>query len=427
MAASYRTEDPLATVSDVDLERLAELAGEGNPLDLLVKLGAQAVLQAAVEQELAELLGRLRYQRREGEQTGYRNGKRGRKLSTGVGELVVEVPRARGLEQPFVSRVLPQGVRMTEQLRELLPALYVEGLSTRDFRRALGPALGEAGLSKSAVSRTCAQLKEEFAAWRGRSLADEEIVYLYLDGFYLGLRQNSKEKEGVLVAHGIRSDGSRVFLGVVLGYRESTASWQDFLDDLVRRGLRAPKLTVCDGNAGLLKALAETWSDTPVQRCIAHRMRNVLAKVPKALREAVKRELRTVYYAANESEAREMARRFEAKWGRELPSATRCLLSTLDTTLTFYRFPPEHWRRLRTSNILERAFKEVRRRTNVAGRYPTEEAGLTMVWAVLMAGATQWRGVPMSGPVLRLVEQAAEEMPRIHWAVNALAEERLAA
>lgn len=426
MATSYRTEDPLATVSGVDLERLAELAGEGNPLDLLVQLGAQAVLQAALEQELAELLGRLRYQRRDAEQTGYRNGKRSRKLSTGVGELEVEVPRVRGLPEPFVSQVLPQGVRMTEAVRALLPRLYVEGLSTRDFQRALGPALGEAGLSRSAISRTCAQLKEEFAAWRARSLSDEEVVYLYLDGFYLGLRQNSKEKEGVLVAHGIRADGSRVFLGVVLGYRESTASWKDFLDDLVRRGLRAPKLTVCDGNAGLLRALAETWSDTAVQRCIAHRLRNVLAKVPKPLQEGVKRDLRTIFYAANEAEARDMARRFESRWGGELPSATRCLLSTLDTTLTFYRFPAEHWRRLRTSNILERSFKEVRRRTNVAGRYPTEESGLTMVWAVLVENTSSWRGVPMAGPVLRLVEQAAEEMPRIYWAINAQ-EERLAA
>ena len=316
---------------------------------------------------------------------------------------------------------------MTEQLRELLPLLYVEGLSTRDFKRALGPSLGEAGLSKSAVSRLCGRLKEEFAVWRARSLADEEVVYLFLDGFYLGLRQNSKEKEGVLVAHGIRADGSRVLLAVALGYRESTASWKDFLDDLVRRGLRAPKLVVCDGNAGLLRAVGETWSQTAVQRCIAHRMRNILAKVPKKLQEAVKRELRTIFYAANEAEAREMAGRFEGKWGSELPSATRCLMSTLDTTLTFYRFPAEHWRRLRTSNILERSFKEVRRRTNVAGRYPTEEAGLTMVWATLVEGTSKWRGVPMDGPTLRLVEQAAQEMPRICWAVNALVEERLAA
>lgn len=426
MARSYREDKPLASVSEVDLEQVAALAEGDSPLDLLLKQGARLLLEAALEQEIVEALGRLPYERRDEGQAGYRNGKRTRKLTSGVGELEVEVPRVRGLEQPLVSQVLPQRVRITEQVKELLPGLYIEGLSCRDFRRALGPSLGEAGLSKSAVSATCREVKERFAAWRLRSLASEEVVYLYLDGFYLGLRAGSKEKEGVLVAHGIRADGSRVLLGVVLGYRESTASWKGFLDDLVSRGLRPPKLVVCDGNAGLLRAVGETWPLAGVQRCIAHRLRNVLAKVPKKLQEAVKRELRCIFYAANEAEARQMARRFAEKWGAELPSAVRCLMSCLDSCLTFYRFPEEHWKRLRTSNILERAFKEVRRRTNVAGRYPTEEAGLSMVWAVLMDSAGGWRGVQMAGPTLRLVEQAAAKLPKSMWAINAQ-EERLAA
>ena len=425
MSRAYRKPEPLATVSDVQLDQVSR--ADGNPLDLLLREGARLLLEAAWRAEINEHMGRERYDRREPGQVGSRNGSRRRRLTSGVGELDVAVPRVRDTREPFVSQVLPARVQLTSGVQALLPELYKTGLSMRDFDPALGAHLGHAGLSKSAVSRTCAQLKEDFAAWRGRSLADEEVVYLYLDGVYLAVRQQSKEQEGVLVAHGIRADGSRVLLAVALGYRESTANWKDFLADLIRRGLRPPKLAICDGNQGLLRAVGEAWPETGVQRCIAHRMRNVLDKCPKTHHEAVKRGLRAVFYAATEAEARVMAGKFVERFEREFPAMTRCLTSALDSCLTFYRFPSEHWPRMRTSNLLERCFKEVRRRTNVVGRFPTEESALTLVWAVIVGDTAKWRGVKMAGPTLRLIEQAATDLPRIFWAINAFEEEKLAA
>lgn len=216
-------------------------------------------------------------------------------------------------------------------------------------------------------------------------------------------------------------------LAIVLGYQESAANLKDFLADSIRRGRRPPKLAIGDGTQGLLRAIGEAWPETGEQRCIAHRMRNVLAKCPKTHWEAVKRGLRAIFYAATESKVRVMAGRFAERWEREFPAMTRCLTSALESCLTFDRFPAEHWPRLRTSNLLEGCFKEVRRRTNVVGRFPTEDSALTLARAVIVGDTAKWRGVKMAGPTLRLTEQAATDLPRIYWAINAFEEERLAA
>jgi transposase-like protein len=387
-------------------------------------MGAQVMLQSALEAEIEEALGRSYYERRGEGQQGYRNGSRSRPLTSGVGELHLDVPRVTGTAEPFQSKVLPAHARILPKLLGLFPLLYIEGLSTRDFSRALKGAFGGVGLSRSSVSRTNQVIREEFGAWRRRSLVDEDIVYLFLDAVYLRLRRNSTETEGVLIAHGIRADGSRVLLGVMLGYRESTSSWKEFLHDLTSRGLNAPKLLISDGNPGLLRAVGEVWPETAVQRCIAHRMRNVLDKTPKAHREAVHRELKTIFYAGNEDEARQMVDKFAAKWGGMLPSMTKCLLGAIDACLTFYRFPEAHWKRIRTSNVLERCFEEVKRRTRVVGRFPTdnEEPALALLWAVLCEQRTGWRGVKMGADLLTLIRQALETLPKPMMAINNMSE-----
>lgn len=285
-------------------------------------------------------------------------------------------------------------------------------------------AFGEVGLSKSSISRANKVIHEEFGAWRQRSLAEEDVVYLFLDGVYLRLRRISTETEGVLVAHGIRADGSRVILGVMLGYRESTASWKDFLQDLITRGPRMPKLVISDRTAGPLRAVGEAWPETAVQRCSAHRMRNVLDKTPKAHREAVHRDLKTICYAGTEDEARQMVDKFVVKWGGALPSVTKCLLSAIDACLTFSRFPEAHWKRIRTSNVLERCFDEVKRRPRVVGRFPTdhEEPALALLWAVLREQRTGWRGVKMEPDLLALIREALDAMPKPMLASNNMAE-----
>jgi len=420
----YRKSEKLATLSAEQLDELLAEAESEHPLDLLARYGAQVMLQAALEAEIVEALGRAFYERREDGQQGYRNGSRSRTLTSGVGELQLNVPRIAETAEPFHSKVLPARARILPQLKELFPLLYIEGLSTRDFSRALKGAFGEVGLSRSSVSRTNQVIREEFGAWRKRSLADEDIVYLFFDGVYLPLRRNSTETEGVLVAHGIRADGKRVLLGVMLGYRESTSAWKEFIYDLIGRGLKQPKLVISDGNPGLLRAVGEVWPETAVQRCIAHRMRNVLDKTPKAHRDAVHRELRTIFYAGNEDEARLMVDKFAAKWEGSLPSMTKCLLSAIDACLTFYHFPEAHWKRIRTSNVLERCFEEVKRRTRVIGRFPTdnEEPALALLWAVLCEQRSGWRGLQMNQDLLTLIRQALEILPKPMMAINNMSE-----
>ena len=424
MKKEYRKSEKLATLSPEQLEELlAQSAGE-HPLDLLARFGAQAILEAALEAEIEEVLGRTHYARRGEGQQGYRNGTRQHTLTSGVGELTIQAPRVSDTAEPFHSKILPAHARILPKLTGMFPLLYIEGLSTRDFNRAFKGAFGEAGLSKSSISRANQAIHEEFGAWRKRSLAEEDIVYLFLDGVYLPIRRNSTETEGVLVAHGIRADGSRVILGVALGYRESTASCKDFLQDLLKRGLKMPQLVISDGNAGLLRAVGEAWPETAVQRCIAHRMRNVLDKTPKAHRDAVHRDLKTIFYAGTEAEARQMVAKFTEKWGHTLPSVTKCLLSAIDACLTFYRFPEAHWKRIRTSNVLERCFEEVKRRTRVVGRFPTdnEEPALALLWAVLCEQRTGWRGVKMEADLLALIRQALEAMPKPMLAINNMVE-----
>ena len=224
------------------------------------------------------------------------------------------------------------------------------------------------------------------------------------------MRFGTREKEAILVAHGIREDGSRVLLGVYLGSHESTEAWKLALDDLVARGLREPLLIITDGSPGLIKAVRRTWPTAPRQRCIVLRIRNVLARVPKKDHRRIRTELNAIFYAASLEDALSAARRFAERFGGVYPSACEVLGTDLADCLTFLRFPQQHWKRLRTSNTLERTFREVRRRTRVIGRFPTERSALSLVWAVLDAESAKWRGVRMKPQWLDAIRAAREEL-----------------
>jgi transposase-like protein len=328
------------------------------------------------------------------------------------------MPKVTGALLPHRSEVLPAWTRRSQDLTEVLSLLYAEGLSTRDFRRALGGFWGEAGLSRSSVSRANAALYEAFRQWRRRDLSGEEVLYLFLDGVYLKMRVGNCGAEAVLVAHGITSAGKRVLLGLILGGRESEDSWRALLENLTGRGLKPPALVVHDGNQGLIKSLKSAWPRVPRQRCIAHKIRNVLDRVPKKHQAEVKRALVKIFYAADLDEALEAVQAFAAKYGRSFPAACGVLAKDLADCLVFYRFPQEHWRRLRTSNVIERAFREVRRRTDVVGRFPGEMAALVLIWATLEEDRLVWRGVQMDdGLRLRIVEASRTAAERIDVSV----------
>jgi transposase-like protein len=361
-----------------------------------------------MREEVVECLGRDRYERG-GEMTGYRNGKRRRTVQMGAGPVEVEIPKITDSLLPLRSEVLPAFQRRTAELEEVLAQLYAEGLSTRDFRRALGGFWGEAGLSRSSVSRANETLKDAFSAWRKRDLSKEEVVYLFLDGVYLKMHVGNSPAEAILVAHGITAEGQRVLLGVMLGGRESEDSWKALLLDLEGRGMKAPSLAIHDGNQGLIRALRSVWKQVPRQRCIAHKIRNVLERVPKKHQGRVKRELVKVFYAASLEEALAQVKLFAEKFGKEFPACCGTLAKDLADCLTFYLFPQQHWKRLRTSNVIERGFREVRRRTDVVGRFPGEMPALTLIWATLEQDRMKWRGVFMDEDLRGRIAQAAQE------------------
>ena len=344
------------TMSELGLS-LEELSGQ--PLELFAREGAKLLLTVALEEEVTDVLRRRPYERSQGNIRGYRNGHRERQLSCGAGEIEIAVPRVSDTGKTFRSQLLEAWQRRSKLLEETIPLLYVEGLSTRDFKRALKPLWGKSGLSRSSVSRANKTLKEAFNNWRHRDLSLEEIIYLFLDGIYLGVRGNSRNKEAVLVAHGITREGKRIVLHLSLGGRESTESWKGALNDLVERGLRPPQLFITDGNQGLLKAIKDIWPEVARQRCAVHRIRNVLARVPKKKQDEVRKAVHRVFYAACLDDARDEARQFLSRYSREFPTACETLARHLEECLTFYRFPERHWKHIRTSNVIERSFKQL--------------------------------------------------------------------
>ena len=421
MEASYRTPLSLATEDlAVDTREM-----ERDPVEALARLGATMVLSRYIEAEVSAHLGAEPYERTDA-RAGNRNGHRRRKVSCSVGTLDIDFPKVRDSETPFRSQVLDRWQRTSATVMATLPQLYVEGLSTRDFERALKPMWEGTSLSRSTVSRANEQIKQAFQKWRHRSLALEEMAYIFLDGHYEGVRLGTKEKEAVLVIHGITKTGARTLLGLYLGCRESTDGWRLALEDLVSRKLSPPMLVISDGNPGLIRAVNEIWPGVPRQRCTVHRRRNVLTRVPKKDHKRVSQSLNEIFYAPCLEESLAAACRFAGRWGNMYPEATRVLAKDLSDCLTFFRFPPRHWVRLRTSNILERCFEEVKRRTRVIGRFPTEMSALSLIWSVMDEDSKRWNGMLMDPTHQSLVLVAVESLRKDPIIVKGF-EEHLAA
>lgn len=374
--------------------------------------GARLILQAAMEAEVQEFLGRDRYERAGTAREGYRNGHRERTLTCGSGSFDVKVPKITGADESFSVKSIKAYERTSELILKSIPLLYAEGLSTRDFERALKPMWEEAGLSRSSISRANQQLHAEFESWRRRDLSSLKVLYLFLDGVNERVRFGSSEKEGILVAHAILEDGSRALLALELGPRETEDAWRALLEGLVSRGLRAPMLVVMDGAPGLIAAVKQTWKKVPRQRCTAHKTRNVINRVPRKHQNRVKRELAKIFHAPNLEAAKRAVAAFLEKFGAEFPTACEVLARDIDDCLTFYAFPEAHWKRIRTSNVIERAFKEVRRRTKVVGRFPNEKAALTLVWASIEHDRLKWRGVRIDDVMLAAARDAHEVLAK---------------
>ncbi len=398
-------------------ELFASQQNLGQVLEQVARLSVRLVMQAALEAEISEFLGRDRYARGERERAGYRNGHAELTVKTTAGPVVLERPKLRGTAQPFASRLLGKGVSRTNALEALVISGFVRGLSVRDVEAALAEALGpEAALSKSTVSRICQAIKDEFDAWKTRDLGGIELEYLFLDGSHFRMHPGAPA-EPVLCAWGITTQGSPVLLGLAPGAHEGHDPWAGFLGELVARGLRAPLLVITDGAPGLIGAVEVVFSQSLRQRCLVHRARNLLARVPTHAQDEVKAAFWQIFDDITADpgqlavdEARRRAEAFADRYGKRYPAAVACLLDSLPELTTFLRFPREHWQRIRHTNLIERTFGETRRRIKVIGRLPGERSCLSLVWAVLDRASRGWRGVVMTPAAVRLLQELRRQL-----------------
>ena len=389
----------------------------GDVLEEVARLGVRLLLQTAIEAEVTEFLGRERYAHGERARPGSRNGHCPTTIKTTTGPITIERPKLRGTDEAFASRLLGVGVCRTNALESLVIAGFVRGLSVRDVEATLAEALGpEAALSKSTVSRVCEAIKDEFDAWKKRDLSDVALEYLYLDGSHFRYHDGARA-EPVLAAWGITTEGPPVLVGLEPGSSESTDAWRGFLDGMVARGLRPPLLVISDGAPGLIGAAELVFASSLRQRCLIHRARNVLAKVPVEHQAEVKKAFWALFddTGAEPGEGaiavvRGRAEGFVATYSKRFPAAVDCLLADFASLTTYLRFPACHHARIRHSNFIERTFGETRRRVKVIGRLPGERTCLGLVWAVLDRASRGWRGVVMTPVAVRQLQDLRRQL-----------------
>lgn len=366
----------------------------------LLRQGAQRMLTQAIEAEVSEWIERHAEVRDErGRRQVVRNGHLpSRTIVTGLGPLEVTQPRVhdrrRGEQvERFSSKILPPYLRKAKSVEELIPWLYLKGISTGDFQEALQALVGPdcPGLSATTVTRLKSVWEGEYAAWSQRDLSDRQYVYVWVDGVHFNIRLE-EDRACILVLMGATANGQKELIAVLDGYRESEQSWRTLLLDVKARGLVVePKLATGDGALGFWKALPQVYPATREQRCTVHKTANVIDKLPKRLQPQAKARLNDIWQAATRAEANQAFDLFLATYEAKYPKATDCLRKDRDVLLTFYDFPAEHWIHLRTTNPIESTFATVRLRHRRTKGNGSRKACLTMVYKLMESAAKHWR------------------------------------
>jgi transposase-like protein len=375
----------------------------GSLLDELARDGARQMLAAAL---LAEVAAYVEAHAGEVDENGHRlvvrNGFHDpREVATAAGAVPVRQPRVNdkrvdegtGERKRFSSAILPAWARKSPGVAEVLPLLYLHGLSSGDFVPALEQFLGStAGLSAATVTRLTAQWQDDAKAFARRSLAETDYVYLWVDGIHLKVRLE-QDKVCLLVMIGVRTDGKKELVALADGFRESSESWADLLRSCKHRGMRAPVLAVGDGALGFWKALREVFPETAEQRCWWHKMANVLNALPKSAHPSAKTALAEIYNAEDREHALAAVKAFQADYGAKWPKAVAKITDDLDVLLAFYDYPAEHWIHLRTTNPIESTFATVRLRTRVTKGPGSRAAGIAMAFKLIESAQARWRAV----------------------------------
>jgi len=384
----------------------------------ILRGGAQRMLAAALEAEVESYLSHYADSLDEsGHKLVVRNGYcPERKIQTGLGDVGVRRPRINdrrvdenGNRFQFTSNILPPYLRRTKSVEELIPWLYLKGISTGDFSEALAALLGKdaPGLSSSTVVRLKQIWETDFKEWNRRDLADKRYVYIWVDGIHFNIRLE-EHRQCILVVMGATADGKKELLAVQDGYRESEQSWKEILLDLKARGLSCdPELAIGDGALGFWKALPQVWPETRTQRCWCHKTANVLNKLPKGEQPRAKDALHQIWMAATRDDAYQAFDLFVKTYDAKFPKAVACLVKDKDELLAFYDFPAEHWKHLRTTNPIESTFATVRLRTKRTKGSGSRVACLTMVFKLAQAAERKWRkldGHRLLGDVIRGVQ-----------------------
>ena len=370
-----------------------------DPLHSLIREGARQLIAAAVEAELKSMLKDHQDRRDDqGRRAVVRNGYLPeRSIQTGVGAVPVQVPKVRdrsGSGIKFNSSLLPPYLKRAQSLDELIPWLYLRGVSTGNFQNALQALVGEQakGLSPNTVARLKARWLDEYGQWRRRDLSQKRFVYLWADGVYSNVRMD--DRLCLLVIMGVTEHGRKELVAVEDGYRESEASWLEVLTDLRNRGLqRPPKLAIGDGALGFWAALKKAFPDTRHQRCWVHKTANVLDKLPKAVQPKVKSALHDIYLADTRQAAHKAFDSALERFGTKYPKAMDCLAKDREQMLAFYDFPAEHWVHLRTTNPIESTFATVRLRTKRSRGCGSRDTTLAMVFKLMESAQSRWKRI----------------------------------
>ena len=372
-------------------------------IDEIVRDGARRMLAEALQAEVDAYVAAFAGQRGEdGRRLVVRNGyHQSREVLTSAGAIEVTAPRvndkrtdrATGERQRYSSAILPPWARKTPKITEVLPLLYLHGLSSGDFVPALGRFLGSAArLSAAVITKLTETWKAEQRAFAARDLTGVDYVYLWADGIHVNIRLE-KHKLCLLVMIGVRADGRKELIALADGYRESTESWADLLRDCARRGMRAPVLAVGDGALGFWTALRDVFPETAEQRCWFHKTATTLAALPKSAHPAAKKALAEIWNAEDKTHALVAVKAFAELFGAKFPKAVAKITDDLDELLAFYDYPAEHWVHLRTTNPIESTFATVRHRTKITRGPGSKAAGLAMAFKLIMAAQDRWRAV----------------------------------
>ncbi len=386
-------------------------------LDEIARAGARRMLAEALEAEVQDYLQAARGQRDEqGHALVVRNGHaREREVVCGAGSVTVKAPRVNdkrvdenGNRQRFKSVILPPYMRRSPKVTEVLPLLYLHGLSSGDFVPALEEFFGtEAGLSAATITRLTEQWQIEHERFMNRDLSGRDYVYVWVDGIHTGVRLGSDGRLCCLVMIGARLDGTKELVAIADGYRESTESWAELLRDLKKRGMRAPELAVGDGALGFWSAIRDVFPETRGQRDWVHKTMNTLDSMPKSVHPRAKAALREITEAEDKPHAEKAIEAFAGEFSAKWPKAVAKIVDDKEALLTFYDYPAEHWRHLRTTNPIESVFAPIRARTDITKGPGSRQAGLAMIYKLMEAAEGRWRKLT-GAHLVALVRAGAE-------------------